>query len=448
MVYMENFEEEELKLRAKSLSVKEGLSRGVMDGFGIRYITPYALALGMNNTVIGLLNSLPSLLGNFSQIKGSKLIEKVPRKKLVMTGASLQALMWIPLILIGLLFFYFGLNKIAVSISILIFYTLLIFFSSFVNPAWNSWTKDIVSDKLGEFYSKRTALLHLSVLVSMFLAGFILDYFNQTKVFFGFMIIFGLAFIGRSISVFLFSKSYEPQMKPKDGYYFNLVQFLKKSYSNNFGRFVIFTTVLSFATAVASPFFAVYMLKDLSFSYYQFTLISVSSVLSTILFLPFWGRFSDKYGNLEIMKIASFFVIFVPILWLFSPIIMGHSVSLLIAFLFFVEFFSGFWWGGLNLSINNFVYDAVSKDRMAICTTYNNLTSALGVFVGTLLGGILSSYSIIIGMQAMLFVFLLSGILRLLAYVIFVPKLKEVRGVSKFKVKEMIKGEIRNYRPF
>lgn len=52
-----------------------------MDGAGSRYITPYALAIGANNTQIGLLTSIPSLLGNLSQLFTSKIIEKTSRKK-------------------------------------------------------------------------------------------------------------------------------------------------------------------------------------------------------------------------------------------------------------------------------------------------------------------------------------------------------------------------------
>ena len=50
---------EYLKKKASRISIREGAAYGLFDGFGLRYITPYALLLGMSNTLIGILISLP-----------------------------------------------------------------------------------------------------------------------------------------------------------------------------------------------------------------------------------------------------------------------------------------------------------------------------------------------------------------------------------------------------
>ena len=93
--------EEFLKEETKKFSVKEAAVASVMDGAGSRYITPFALALGASNSQIGLLTSFPSLFGNLSQIFNSKMMEKHSRKKINVIGAFLQALMWLPLIVVG-----------------------------------------------------------------------------------------------------------------------------------------------------------------------------------------------------------------------------------------------------------------------------------------------------------------------------------------------------------
>ena len=48
---------------------------------------------------------------------------------------------------------------------------------------------------------------------------------------------------------------------------------------------------------IASPFFAVYMLEELKFSYYMYIAVILSSSIFYLLFLPLAGKFSDKYGN-------------------------------------------------------------------------------------------------------------------------------------------------------
>ena len=53
--------EEEFKKKAREISIKEGSANGISEGFGSRYITPYALALGANNIYIGF--DMPQVLG-------------------------------------------------------------------------------------------------------------------------------------------------------------------------------------------------------------------------------------------------------------------------------------------------------------------------------------------------------------------------------------------------
>jgi len=427
--------ESELKEKSKILSTKEGSGFSVMSGFGIRYLTPYALAMGASNTIIGLLSSLPSLLGTLSQIRGSKLIEKIPRKKVVIYSVLIQSLMWLPLMLVGVFYFFFGLSSFLSSILLLLVYTLIILSGSFCVPAWSSWMKDLVGGNPSEYFGKRTRILTFVELICMLSAGLILEHFKRTGVFKGFLILFTIAFAGRILSAYFLNKKYEPKITQTEGYYFSFPQFLKKMKHNNFGKFVIFTTLISFATAIASPFFAVYMLKDLSLDYYEFTLVSVTSVVLTVIMLPFWGKFASKYGNITVIKISGIFVAFVPFLWLFPQVVLDYNKTLLIPYLLLIEIFSGFWWSGLNLSTANFVYDAVTKERMALCIAYDNITTAFGVFVGALIGGVISSLAYpILGLKPILFIFLLSGVVRLVVAIVMLPKMKEVRNVDKFKM--------------
>ena len=76
VIKKDSVKEEELKKEARKISVKEGSFWSIMDGFGLRYITPYALALGASRLHIGFLTSLPALIGNISQLFSPRLMEK------------------------------------------------------------------------------------------------------------------------------------------------------------------------------------------------------------------------------------------------------------------------------------------------------------------------------------------------------------------------------------
>jgi len=426
--------EEQLKEEAKKISIKEGAAFSVMEGMGVRYITPYALALGAQNFMVGILSSLPALLGNFSQIKTIKLMRKYPRKKIVRSTTFLQAVSWIPIIFIGFLFMSNKISILTSSVLLIIFYTLMTTFGALANPAWNSWMKDVVKKSSGEYFGRKSRISGAIALISMLLAGFILDYFEKTNIFLGFAIIFSIATIGRIISSNYFVKKYEPELKYDEKTYFTFKQFAGKMLSNNFGHFVLFVSLITLATAIASPFFAVYMLKNLRLSYSAYTIVTISSIISTLIFLPFHGRLIDKHGSIKIMKISGALVALIPALWLAPEAISQNSV---VAYLIIVEIFSGFIWAAFNLAASNFIYDAVTRQRMPICITYFNIINAFSALLGALLGGILSHYETIFSVSSILFVFALSAFVRLAVFFFISPSVKEVRPVEPISMKEV-----------
>ncbi len=445
---MTEINDKQKREQAKKISIIEGSAWSIMDGFGLRYITPYALALGATNFVIGLLSSLPPLLGNLAQLPVIKLMEKKKRKSIVMTSVFTQAFLWLPIILVGFLYFFLNISSQLAANLLIIFYTLMIIAGSTAGPVWNSWMKDIVKENQGEYYGKRNRIAGFVGILSMIIAGITLNYFGKDN-FTGFFIILLIACIGRLFSGYLFTKQYEPEFKLEQGYYFSPLEFIKKMSHNNFGRFVILVSLISFATAIASPFFAVYMLKDLNFSYIEFTIVTLIAPLSTLIFVPFWGKFADKYGNIKVLKITGFMTPLMPIYWIATIFfIQFNSTLLLVSYLCIFEILSGFVWSGFNLCSVNFIYDAVTRQRIALCATYFNILNSFGTLFGGLLGGILASYSIIFGINSIIFVFILSGIMRLLLFSIASNNIKEVRPVKNININNQIRKRIRSYLKF
>jgi MFS family permease len=433
-------EEQILIEKTKNISVKEACAYSFMDGFGLRYVTPYALAVGANNTQIGLLSSVPGLVGNLSQLFTFKAMQKWRRKNIIRWSVFLQAIMWLLLILAGIPFFLMGIKTNVSSNAVIVIYTLLILVGAFAGPAWSSMMRDLVSKNRGQYFGMRNRIAGAISLVCMFIAGFLLDYFKQTHVFLGFIILFIIAFIGRFISSQLFKKHYDPKFVADEKKYFTLLEFVKKMRHNNFGRFVLYFSIFSFSVAIASPFFVVFYFKNLGFSYTQFMIVSVANSLATILLMPLWGKFADKYGNLKVMKINGFLIPFLPLLYM--PVVLINSTWAMILAIILIEIYSGIIWAGFNLAAGNFIYDAVSRDRLAICSSYFNILNAFGALFGALLGGYLASHDFgFFGLNSILFVFLVGGIARLAVHVIMIRKVKEVREVGGFSVRAHLKEQ-------
>lgn len=405
-------------------SVRDGVAASTAAGVGDNFVSAYAIAMNASNLQLGILSALPTLMPG--EILSTKAMERWSRKGIVTTGVFVQALLWLPIALVSLIFLK---NLSYAPIMLIVFYSAYMLMGFFINPAWNSWMKDLTHGReIGQYFGKRNRVAGIAGLIATISAGLILDLFkNRELVFVGFFILFFAACISKFVSRHYLRGQYEPKLKLDRGYYFSFWQFIRKAPSNNYGRFAIFYACINFSTAIATPFFAAYMLKDLHFSYIGFTMISmVVSALATLVMMPIWGNFADRYGNVKTLQIAAFLIPINPMLWLISPSFY---------WLIFVQIFSGISWAGFNIAASSFTYDAVTKPRMGLCIAYMGTLNSIGIFLGAIIGGLLASFNTI-PMNIYLFVFVISGLARLAFTVLLSSKIKEVRpNVRQMKLR-------------
>ncbi|MFA5020115.1 MAG: MFS transporter [Candidatus Pacearchaeota archaeon] len=421
------------KKKALKISIWEGSGCSVMNGAGGSFITPFALAIKSSNFQIGFLSSFVGLIGPLAQWGSSHLMEKYDRKKIVVYTVLIQSLLWLPIMFLGLMFF-FNIWKTLLPIFLIIFYSLHIGIGAIAGPPWFSWMGDLVPNKeRGRYFGKRNEITQTVLIVSMLVFGFVLDLF-KTKglILTGFTLLFSVSMFSRLYSSYLFTKQYNPKFKLKRGYYFSFFDFIKHSLGTNFGRFTLFMGLLHLAVYIASPFFAVYMLDELKLSYTWFTILTISQTVFSIVFMPFWGKFTDRYGNRLAILICCLMIPLVPILWMFS----ANKLYLLIV----PQLIGGICWGGFGLATVNFIYDSAKPEHRALCSTYYNVLVGIGVFIGGIFGGVIAKYTpldfvakILPGRFAsiFLFLFLVSAVTRLIVVLIFLPQITEVRSVKK-----------------
>ncbi len=437
------------RAKGRKTSVKEGAFYGVSEGFGLSYITAFALDLGANNVHIGLLKSLPELLGNFSQLFAIKALVNKNRRQIVFLGILIQSILWLAIMCLALAYLLLKKDLSLGPVYLIILYTFLLISGHSINPIWSSWMNDLLPFvNKGDFFGRRNRIIGIVVILTMLIAGFFLDFFKQTNVFIAYIFLFGFSFIARFISALLIRKQYEPRFSASKENYFSLFMFIKKCPKYNFGRFILFYAFIIFAINIASPFYSVYLLKDLNFNYLWYTFYLIVSVGSYYIFMPFWGRLGDKHGNIEIIKFVSRLLPLIPFFWFLTIFFKQFGNLFLLIYILIITFLGDLLYAGLILSSTNFVYEAVSRDKLAIIVTYKNIFAVLGLFFGSLLGGIISNINFsfwILG--PLLFTFLISFIFRSVAYFYWVPKLRDVRKeVSEFKLTEEMK-EIKLFIP-
>jgi len=197
--------------------------------------------------------------------------------------------------------------------------------------------------------------------------------------------------------------------------------FFRRIKESNFAKFVLFVAVFNFCVFMASPFFAVFMLRELQFSYLKYTVITVTATLTIYLLMGRWGRHADEVGNLKVLRMTAPIIGILPFLW----VVNHHPLWLLL-----VQVTSGFAWAGFNLCASNFIYDAVTPEKRTRCIAYFNVMNGLALCGGGLLGGYLIDILPPFNGYRILMLFMISSILRLAVALAIPRKLKEVRSVQ------------------
>ena len=402
--------------RALRYSFASGIFGSAMIGFTQEYLTPFLLLIGGTVRDVGFLNALPNLCAALIQIKSADVTEWIAsRRKIVSAAFLVQSGVLAVAVVIAL----------QRSCPIWLFILLAMLFAgigAIANPPWGSWLADLVKpQQRGDYFGWRNRVLGFMTVSAGFGAGAILQAFKKVDVFYGFAFVFGLAMLSRLLSWLYVRRLAEPRLEHRPQDRFTLGQFLGKLRESNFARFVVFASALSFTVNMASPFFAVLMLKELHFNYILYSVITATATLTIFGAMHRWGRHADKVGNLKVISFVSPLIGVIPILWIFNR----HPVYLIAA-----QVFSGFVWAGFNLCTSNFIYDAVTPEKRTRCIAYFNALNGTALCAGALCGGALLNVLPPLQGHKILSLFVVSGILRLAAG-LFLPRLlREVRQVE------------------
>ncbi len=426
---------EELKHKSRRYSIKEGIFATAKGAFGDSFLSPFALSINMTNSFVFLLSSISGLLGPLSQMFSSRLIEKYSRKKIVLESVFWETMMWIPFIAVAVLF-YLNIIKSFLPLVLFLSFSLYILFANISGPAWFSWMGDIVDEEYrGRWFAKRNLIHGFIAVVLAISAAFFLDLFKDKNILmFGYISLFSLAFISKFISWRIFKKQYEPKIKLEKGYYFSFSEFLSQAPKTNFGRFTIFRSFLGFACAITEPLLAIYLLRYLNFEYKPYMIVIYAGTIFSLVVMNLWGKFADRYGNYKTMKLTSFFIPLIPLLWIFSssPIYMIFVPSIV----------SGISWAGFNLAAGNFIYDNVHQEKRGLVVSYYNMLVGIGVFLGAGLGAILIKYLNTTFIEPIFLIFIIGTILRTIVMLAGISHLKEKRKIKKFNQQHYLKNLI------
>ena len=413
--------------RSRRYGIREGAFQALMQGGGENYLSAFALLFHATALQIGLLSALPQVIGTWAQLLSVKILNRFQHRKTVMlAGAAGQAALWLPLLVLPLLFPEQG-PWLLIACTVVYFAM-----GHFAVPAWNSLITDLVDpNQRGAYFGRRARIMAVTSFAALCGAGLVLHSAEAWQnPWVGFAVIFLVAAVARAVSaryLACIEESATPVTREAE---FGLLAFLRRERGSNFQRFLLFSGLMHVCVLIAGPYFVIYMLRDLQFTYLMYATWLAAGVLGQFLTLKPWGRLGDRFGNKKVLVATGLLVPFLPMLYILSTNFY---------FLIMVNFLGGIIWAGLTLGLQNYVFDAVRQvDRaqgVAVWNTVNSMGWFLGAMLGSWLATVAPSVITVPGLELQLasnlpVVFFISGLLRLIVSLSLLRTFRETRHVE------------------
>lgn len=408
-------------------SRREAVASAVMTSTCDNYLGAFAVSLRASLSQMGWLAAAPQLLGAGCQLLSVWLCPRFNRRRAIVTGVALQMLAVFGMALVA---FVQPPGAVTALIVLAVVYQAS---GNFVQPQWRGWMGSIVPPRRrGAFFAGRTQLTMITSLAIFGVGGALLGFFDTADAaLHGFGLLFVVAGLGRAMSAWQLRHMHDPDAH-QEIQAVNLAATasrIREAFRHRtFRRYSFFVAGMQAAVAVSGPFFSVYMLRNLDFSYWQFSANTGTSLFTQFLTLAMWGRICDRWGNRWVMIASSVLLPLVPALWIVSPDFY---------YLLCVQVISGIAWGGFTLSTANYLYDLrPPRADFASYAAVQSALGALGVFLGALSGGYLATLlpelaPLLPGdlrpAHPIVLIFALSAVLRLAILTWFIPRSEELR---------------------
>lgn len=380
------------------------------------FLTGFALLLGANTLLLGVIGALP-FVGQLFQFVGAYLEERLgTRRQLVVWSALVTRGLWIPLLLLPFLPWSSSTRLAAFLLLLMASYA----FGGIMANAWLSWMSDLVPVRQrGRYFGFRNTVAGAVSMVTTYGAGWIVDFYRgrgQESI--AYAIVFGVSVACAIASALVLRYQPEPPHKPRKRV--RITELLAAPLRNGrFRSYALAATGWALATGIAGPFFNAYGLQTLHISFSTLALTAIVTSAVSLLTQPYIGRLQDRLGDKRVLVASLFGVVVLPFGWIFST-------PTNIIPLWLTSLGAGIFWPGITQGMINVLMDrSPSEGRGAYLAAYAAITG-VGTFVAGLLGGALASsigsatFSLgLVVLDHFTMLFILSALLRLTMALVF-----------------------------
>jgi hypothetical protein len=201
----------------------------------------------------------------------------------------------------------------------------------------------------------------------------------------------------------------------------------------NFRPLLYFGLLSGFAINLSAPFFLVFMIDDLSLSFFIISIFLVIHAISRIYGLNLWRHFIDKFGAKPLLIVSTTVTTLIPLGFVF----INNKNYFLIALILALSAVS---YAAIDISLGKILFQSAPRKYdayyLSTFTALTGLMSALGPIMGGLLAFLIKNNTqipFINILSPLKYVFIISFIVRTLsiplASKIYEPKAKDVNDI-------------------
>ncbi len=354
--------------------------------YGGVVLVGFALELGATPSVVGLLAAIP-LLAQAAQLPGIALVERLRRRRAI-TVITVTVARMIILSLAAVPFVPDRTAQLALVIAAQVAITVL---GALAGCSLNSWLHQLLPQEgLGAFFARRlfwgTAMGGLGALI----AGLLVDHWPGDQRIEAYSIAFVAAALAGFVSSFFLARVPEPSMHWMGPEQSIAARIASPFRDDGFRPLILLMGAWNFASNIAAPFVAVFLLQQLGYGLSTVTTLAISSQVSNALTLYLWGRISDRLSNKAILTVA-LPVYFVSLFGL-AFVALPEPNAATLPLLYLVHVMMGAAAGGIGLATGNLGLKLAPAGHGTAYLASVSLTGAAAGGTAPMLGGVLAGW--------------------------------------------------------
>lgn len=408
----------------------EGAVGAVILNLANPFFSMFARRMGANDYEIGLISSLPALVGILALVPGSILLDRSGNKKRIVS---------ILILLFGIMYPLAALSPFLSNYKIPLYITIISLMNwpfSVFNISWQSFFSDVMVSQFNPAFTKRTRAATVVGTSTSLAAGLLLAYIpkNDSERILMYQLFFCLSFILALIQSWLLQRVIASPVLKNGEDKSNGFVMIKECLNNllvykEFRIFIILSFIFHVSWHMGWPLFFIYQVDVIGINEAWLSYVNVAVGFAGVLTYTFWGKAIEKRGARLILifgtlglAINALTIILVrtPYLLLFQSTVTGLTFSA-----FTLAIFA------------NLIEVVPQKNKtinIAVYTTFINVSQFISPLIGV---WFYKHTSIVIALGCV-------GAFRLLAAILFIARYMTGRKKSFHTAKQQKQPAMQN----